>query len=428
MQAFAINYQGEIMNPFELKPISYEKSIVDFKELASKPYNKDEVSPFTKLRVILMNGTEFEAVKFGHHFNRCTADNDLRRELAKIRNIEQFQQKRIAGLKPANESQLEHTIGYEQLAVELTAILAQREPNAYVKEALDFALLEDFDHLYRYSDLLDMDEGIHAERLVGELTEIMPARPTISHHRHPYDNVRYCTNFKNSDPITVLNTMIITAAEQQTMNYYMNLANFYNLSKVGKDLYNEIAMVEEEHVTQYGDLLDPNCTPLENLLMHEYCECYLYYSCYQDETDKCIKSLFEQIFEQEVAHLHMAKNLLQKYEGKDFLQVIPNPKFPELLKFSSNKEYVRQQIVTANMTAEKENYVDSKDLDKKSDFYQYQSWLIHSANDVPSHKVIDKYIDEHGQDYRYMDKPSPIKELNDRKKDDTCIGRVNACK
>lgn len=59
---------------------------------------------------------------------------------------------------------LETTISYEQLAVDLTAILAQTEKNKYVKAALDFALLEDFDHLYRFSDLLEMEQGISGEK------------------------------------------------------------------------------------------------------------------------------------------------------------------------------------------------------------------------------------------------------------------------
>lgn len=58
-----------------------------------------------------------------------------------------------------------------------------------MKQALDFALLEDFDHLYRYADLLEMDKGIKAEELVGGYTELMPGRPTIAHHRHPFDTI-----------------------------------------------------------------------------------------------------------------------------------------------------------------------------------------------------------------------------------------------
>ena len=104
---------------------------------------------------------------------------------------------------------MEHTIGYEQLAVDLTAELAKRESDCYVKKALDFALLEDFDHLYRYSNQLEMEQGIIAERLVGRYTEIMPGRPTIAHHRFPKDNVRRGINSKTADKQTVLSTLII---------------------------------------------------------------------------------------------------------------------------------------------------------------------------------------------------------------------------
>lgn len=33
------------------------------------------------------------------------------------------------------------------------------EPDAYAKSCMDFALLEDFDHLYRYANLLKVDEN-----------------------------------------------------------------------------------------------------------------------------------------------------------------------------------------------------------------------------------------------------------------------------
>ena len=63
-------------------------------------------------------------------------------------------------MKPLDETILEHTIGYEQLAVDLTADMAQKEPNSFVKAQLDFALVEDFDHLYRYADLLDNSDHV----------------------------------------------------------------------------------------------------------------------------------------------------------------------------------------------------------------------------------------------------------------------------
>ena len=145
------------MNPFEEKCAPIEDMFQDWSRLYPKSYDPFTVDPYTKCRIILMNGTEFEAQWFSRNFSRHVCDNDLRRELALTRRVEQQQQKKISCLKPIGETVLEHTIGYEQLAVDLTAALASRETDIGVKKALHFALLEDFDHLYRYSDLLDME-------------------------------------------------------------------------------------------------------------------------------------------------------------------------------------------------------------------------------------------------------------------------------
>lgn len=411
------------MNPFKEKPTKIFDSIQSFKELYPYSYNKNEVDPYTKTRIILMNGTEYEANWFSHQFSRNCSDNDLRRELALAREIEKQQQMKISTLKPLDETVLETTISYEQLAVDLTVALAKNEPDKDVKAALDFALLEDFDHLYRYSDLLEMEHGIYAEKLVGKYTEIMPGRPTIAHHRHPHDNVRKHINAKTADPITKLNVSIITAAEQQTMNYYMNISGFYT-SDIGRKLYQEIGLVEEEHVTQYGSLLDTNMTWLENLLCHEYTECYLYYSCFMYETDPKIKKIWEQHFIQEVAHLHKAAQLLQKYENKEWQQVIPGGDFPELLKLESNIPYVRNILQnTVTITSKKEDYVDVLSLKEDSDFFKFQDSIIGKIEDVTSHKVIKNYIEKNGEDYRFETDLNPIKELQDRTKDNTTLGR-----
>ena len=343
-----------MFNPFNEKPVKTNDRFYNWKELSVKPYDKFDVDPYTRVRVILANGAEYEAVKFSHAFHRHCDDNDIRRELAVTRRKEQQQQKRIAALKPIGEGILEHTIGYEQLAVDLTAIFAERESNKYVKQAMDFALLEDFDHLYRYADLLEMDKGVIAERLVGKYTELMPGRPTIAEHRYPMDDVKRFVNYKQAGSLTKLDINILTAAEQQTMNYYMNQAAFYQ-NNVGRQLYTEIGMIEEQHVTLYGGLMDTTCTWLEENLMHEYTECYLYYSLLNDETDERVKRVWEEHFNDELAHLHKAVELLQKYENKVWQQVIPQGEFPELLSFRSNIEYIRKVIAeTVTLTADRD--------------------------------------------------------------------------
>lgn len=416
------------MNPFEEKPIDIYNCIKDWNSLYPKAYNKYEIDPYTKTRIILMNGTEFEANWFSHQFSRNCNNNDLRREIALTRRIEKQQQLKIAHLKPIDENILETTISYEQLAVDLTARMAKCEPDKAVKNALDFALLEDFDHLYRYSDLLDMEYGILPERLIGCYTEIMPGRPTISEHRHPYDDIKYFINNQTANPLTRLHTNIITAAEQQTMNFYMNIGQYYT-SNIGRQLYQEIALIEEEHVSQYGSLIDPNQTWLENLLNHEYTECYLYYSCYCDEKDPYIKCIWEQFFNEEVTHLHRAAFLLEKYEGKNWQQIIPNGTFPELLTLGPNIEYVRSVLKnTASYTAQRESYVPVCTEPGNFDFFKYQNIVNNNVRTVPSHIVIDKYINCYSTDYRFEIAQSPVECLRNRKCDNICVGREPLCK
>ena len=412
------------MNPFELKPKKLEELIFNWRQMTPRPYDKDAVDPYTRTRAILMNGTEFEAVWYSHQFSRHTGDNELRRQIALLRRLEQQQQKLVAALKPEDETILEHTIGYEQLAVDLTAMLAKREDNPYVKQALDFALLEDFDHLYRYADLMEFDDREHAERLVGSYTEIMPGRPTIAHHRHPFDSVKFHIQNGIASPQTRLCTAIITAAEQQTMNYYMNVAAFYPTAW-GRKLYREIGMVEEQHVTQYGSLMDTDQTWLEGCLNHQYTECYLYWSAMETETDPRIRNIWEMLFEQEVSHLHAATNLLETYEGKEPQQVIPDGTFPDALLLTSNIDYVRDVLgCTVCNTALREDWTNVNDLNPNADFFKYQGIVNNNVEDVESHAVIDRLIRRDGEDYRFEIAPNPVPALRDRRADNTDVGRV----
>ncbi len=412
------------MNPFDQKPIKMEDGIMDWSTVYPQPYNKQTVDPYTRIRIILMNGIEVEATMFKHQFHRNCQNNDLRRELALSRRVEQQQQKHVNWLKPIDETQLETTIGYEHVAVDLTAWLAQNEPNAYVKQALDFALLEDFDHLYRYSNLLDLDSQIPAQNLVKSYVDITPGRPTIAEHRFPFESVKNPVDFKTADIRTKLNTLIITSGEQQTMNFYMNLGNTY-YNDLGRQLYLEIAMIEEQHVSHYGSLLDPKATWLENLLLHEYMECYLYYSFYQDELDANVKSVWELHLEQEISHLHKAAGLLKQYEGKDWQQVIPGGEFPKLLQFHDTRDYVREILAQQiQLTANREQYIPVSELPQNHEFFWCQDRMNHDLNAVASHNVIAAHQQKFNVDYRGESKPNPVQELSDRTTDNTKIART----
>src|SRR5690606_33129413 len=124
-----------------------------WRELAGKPISKLDDDAFTRVRVILMNGIEHEALRFSHACARM--NGELRLELARVRRTEHHQGTMVNWLLGADHSPLETTIAYEQVAIEVTAAVAQTEPDPYLAQTYRFGLLEDFDHLYRYSALLD---------------------------------------------------------------------------------------------------------------------------------------------------------------------------------------------------------------------------------------------------------------------------------
>src|SRR3954468_14099522 len=158
-------------DPLAETGIPVEDQFRSWQELNVEPYDKLAVHPYTRTRVILMNGIEVESIIFSHQFARQTDNIEILRALALARRVDAQQQKVINGLNPGTQSPLETTIGYEQVAVDLTAWLARHERDPMLKQALDFALLEDFDHLYRYANLYDLLDGKNAADLTQSLTE-----------------------------------------------------------------------------------------------------------------------------------------------------------------------------------------------------------------------------------------------------------------
>lgn len=102
------------------------------------------VDAYTRTRIILMNGIENNSVLSSHNMHWMCPDPEIRRQLAEIRRADSQRQQVIDWLNPVDQSIIETTVGYEQVAVDLTANLAKNEPDPYVKQPLDFAMLEDF--------------------------------------------------------------------------------------------------------------------------------------------------------------------------------------------------------------------------------------------------------------------------------------------
>lgn len=399
-------------NPLKERGIPMDKQLRNWAELNGKPYDKEETHPYTKARIILMNGVEIEGALFSHQFARNCDDLKLKQQIALTRRVEQQQQKVINWLSPGDESPIETTIGYEQVAVDLTAFLAANVPDPYVKQVFDFGLLEDFDHLYRYANLLELTQGIKAERLVGKFTEITPGRPTIKEHRNAIDDVRLACDRVTADPRTMLYIMTLVAGEQQTMNFYMNIGNTL-MDQIGRGLYQEIAMIEEQHVTQYESLLDPGTPWIEKALLHEYNECWLYWSFLQEEQHRQVKQIWELHLNMELTHLQQLGKIAQKM-GVEPEEVLPES-CPEPLQFKSQVDYVREILETQIDYNAVETEIGPPDELPANKRYEECQQLL-NVKGAPSEEIIKQNKRKNGQDYRQeLAGPHPIKELRQKK-------------
>lgn len=322
------------------KGIPLDRQVFTWRELAGPPFSKLDDDAFSRVRVILMNGVEAEAVRFGHACARM--NRDLRVPLARVRRIEHLQQTLVNWLNPPDQSPLETTIGFEQTAIEVTAWVAQQEPDAYLAQVYRFGMLEDFDHLYRFSALLDRVAGLDANNILQSYTDIRPGRPTRDEHRAPEDDVREPYVRTTADPLTKLNALTIVSAEHQVHDYYMNVGPQF-ADPVARMLYAEIAAIEEQHVTQYESLADPDETWLEKWLLHECNEVWTYWSCMRQEPNPQLKKIWERFVEYELGQLHFVMALVRQIEKRDPELLLPET-LPEPIKFESQRDFIRQTL------------------------------------------------------------------------------------
>lgn len=370
-----------LTNLFDTKGCPLDKQQFTWREMACKPISKLDDDAFTRVRIILMNGIELDALRLKHIVARCSGP--LRQALAEVRRVEQHQATLVNWLLSTDHSPLETTVAYEQVAIEVTAAVAQNEPDPYQAQTYRFGLLEDFDHLYRYSAMLDRLEGKDANNILQGYTDIIPSRPTTEHHRAPEDDLRDSYQRQSAALITKIHAAMITAAEYQTHDYYMNIGPTF-ADPLARQLYAEIASVEEQHVTQYGSLQDPDESFLEKWLIHEAMEVYAYHSCMEQEENPRIKAIWERFLDYEQGHLHLVGELFKQHERRDPAEILGGA-VPRLIEFKSQREFVRKTLAEEiDLRAKGHDYVDKRDEGAASQAYRNQLHADGVASEVVS--------------------------------------------
>jgi hypothetical protein len=372
------------LNIFDNRGCSLEQQRFTWRDMVQRPISKLDDDAYTRVRIILMNGIEMEALRFSHACARM--NHALQPSLAQLRRIEQHQATTINWLIGADHSPLETTIAYEQVAIDVTAGVALREPDPYLAQVYRFGLLEDFDHMYRYSALLDRLEGKDANNILQSYTDILPGRPTLQEHRHPLDDLRDHYDRTAADPLSKLHALTIMAAEQQTHNYYMNIGPLFT-DPMARLLYAEIASIEEQHTTQYESIIDPNESWLEKWVLHEANEVYNYHACVTQETNPRIKALWERFLDYELGQLHHVIELFQRYEGRDIAEILPST-LPDPIPIKSQRNFVREVLANeVDLRANGTQLVDQSQESQRSIDYRQQI----NADGSPSTQVAAGY-------------------------------------
>ena len=310
-----------------------------WKELVQKPISKLDDDAFTRVRTILMNGVELDSLRMKQVMLRM--NGPLREPIAQLMRAEQHQATLINWLIGADHSPIETTIGYEQTAIEVTASVAQLEADPYLAQGYRFALLEDFDHLYRYSALLDRLEGKDANNITQDHTDIVPARPTLVHHRSPEHDLLQPYE-RTASLATKLHALTLTGGEYQTHDYYMNIGPLFT-DPMARQPYAEIASVESQHIVHYGSMINPDELPFEKMLLQEACEVWNYSACVEQETNPRIKAIWERFLDYELGHLQVVIELFKR-EGRDPAELLGDGTLPAPIVFKSHREYLRQVI------------------------------------------------------------------------------------
>jgi len=391
-------------NIYEHRGRPIDKQFLTWKEIVQVPISKLDDDAFTRVRIILMNGIELESIQFSRACARM--NRNLQLPLAQLRRIDQQQATLVNWMIGADHSPLETTIGYEQVAIEVTAAVAQTEPDPYLAQVYRFGLLEDFDHMYRYSALLDRLEGKDSNNILQSYTDVLPGRPTIYEHRAPEDDLREPYDRSQTAPLTKMHALTIMSGEQQTWNYYMNIGPLFS-DPLARQLYAEIAHIEEQHVTQYQAIIDPEETWLEKWLLHKANEVYNYYGCAEQESNSRIKSIWERFLDYELGQFHVVRDLFEQYENRDAQSVVP-AELPEPIAYESQRDFVREVLrAEVDLRAKGTAFVGLSEESEASKMYRQR---LH-ADGVPSEIVALDYVWQPGGEINKLLSPMPASQL-----------------
>ena len=157
----------------------------------------------------------------------------------------------------------------------------------------------------------------------------------------------------------------------------------------------------------------PSISWLTNWVLHEYNECWMYWSCLSTETDNRIKAIWELHLGMEIEHLRVACELMRKIEKVDPAEFLPAAGMPAPLTFETNKDYLRDVLTrTVDLTSFDAQFVNISDLPPDHRFFAHQRKVNEGGS--PTEIVIDEHRARFGEEYRRATEgPHPVEPLRE---------------
>jgi len=132
------------------------------------------------------------------------------------------------------------------------------------------------------------------------------------------------------------------------------------------------------------------------------------------EPDEAMKAVWQQLLECEITHLHMAVEMMKKYEKIDPVEQFQG-EFPDPLILEPSKDYVRKVLAEQfHLTADRTEFVPLSRAESRARYDEYEN-RVNGGEYVPTQQVIAEMIIQDNRDYRLeTNGPHPIELFRDR--------------
>lgn len=337
---------------------------------------------------------------------------EARRQAALIRRVERQQRLRFLSLLP-HERPCEQILFSLFTLQTLTASAALAEKNAALRAVMGFLLPENCDMLYRAANLLSLEYGVSADTLLQGQAELMPGRPCIAAHRHPYDDVLKPLERPSARSFSTL--FLLQAASRSAARLTANALSVR--SPRARALYAELSLILSGHATQYSSLM-PGTEPGLALLLRAYAHCSLFSDLAEQEAEPALAGIFREARDAACAHLQKARSMLPS-EAVPFL----GEELPPPLALRPHKGTVRDALRGVGVTLRRGEQLPVGTLPAGADFFRYQERINADIPHVPSHAVVAAHILKTGCDFRSELAPHPVEMLRSRTADPVAVGR-----